>query len=690
VTWLAWGASGSAAGVLLAAILAMTAPHVTIVRVGEPGGLVPPMLSGVHDVERTAGRAIRWTSGHARLRWDGRFGADPTAVVVTMAGFPGASAGSVDVGVNGRVTRHVVADQFGDVRVPLPAGTRAPLDIEIASLTTRPPGDGRILGVRLEAIAIEHPARTERFGAVRGGAGVVALGLLAVLTGAWAAGVGATHAARVRGAGLAWIVAAVTAMGIAPFACRAETLPLVAPLMVGVLTVALLARAGHAPMAAGGAGLVIAVQGMVILTWCASAFVDLPRWDIWELVPLIEKQATQGLTLHDLWAQHNEHRPMIARLILLGNVALSRWNHWNELWLILAITGAHVLLLVASLRHADHQCPIAVVVLVAGAGTFIATATQWENLLQGWQIALLVGAASVSAAFVLLTRGALTWTRAAAAATCVMFGTAGFASCLLAWPLGALAIALRRGPGWRAKALTWGALGAAVGVAYVHGLVRPGGLPPPAPILTSLDACLRVVYGTCLALAMPVWYVATPFAETHHEARWVLPGIGGASLVVGAALVVAHLRHPGTRRAQVWLLPALWMLFAVAACGIAAIGRVPLGLHAMTASRYIAFTGLFWVGLLYLLTVATPCRSSVGRAASLTLAVVIVVAGLRAWGDSLPQFEQHRLSGVRGRDALLRADWPNTLGVYPSPPILDQRRKYLMQHGLSLYRPGAR
>lgn len=679
-----------AAGWLLGFLLIMTAPAVTVIRVGASGGLVPRMLAGVHDVEYHAAGPFRWTSGHARLRWEGRFGVEPAAVVVTMAGFPGSGQRSVDVSVNGRVTRHVVTDRFAEARVRLPVGTRAPLDIEITSLTTRPPADGRLLGVRLEAIAIEHPARTERLTAIRRGAGIVALGMVAVLAGAWAAGRGVTSGRAIRGALVAWSVATAAALVIAPVALPAETLPLLAPLTIGVLATVVLARAGHAPLAACGAGLVVAVQGMVILSWCVAAFVDVPRWDIWELVPLLEKQETQGLTVGDLWAPHNEHRPTIARAVLLANVALSRWNHWNELWLILAITSAHVLLLVAALRQADRQRPMAVLVQVAGVGTFIATATQWENLLQGWQVTLVVGAAAISAAFILLSVGVLTWARIAGATVCVLIGTTGFATCLLGWPLGALAIAARRGPQWRAKVLTWSVVGCLVGVAYVYGLERPGGLPPPAPILTSLDALGRVVYGICLALAMPVWYVVSPFAETHRAARMVLPGIGLAGLLLSATLVVMHVRDQRTRESLVWLLPSLWVVFAVAACAIAAIGRVPLGLQAMTASRYIAFTALFWVGLLQLLTVATPCRSAAGRAASLAVALVIVVAGLRAWGDSLPQFEQHHVSGVLGRDALLRADWPNTMAIYPSPPVLDQRRRYLMRRGLSLYRPGAR
>ena len=110
----------------------------------------------------------------------------------------------------------------------------------------------------------------------------------------------------------------------------------------------------------------------------------------------------------------------------------------------------------------------------------------------------------------------------------------------------------------------------------------------------------------------------------------------------------------------------------------------------MTASRYIVFTALFWIGLLFLLTVATPLRAGAARAAGAVLALLIVVAGMRAWADSLPQFASHYAAGTLGREALLRGDWPNTLAIYPVPPVLDERLQYLRQRGLSVYRPGAR
>jgi hypothetical protein len=453
----------------------------------------------------------------------------------------------------------------------------------------------------------------------------------------------------------------------------------------------LLARGGHSRSIAAVAGVVVALLGSIVFAWCTAAFVDAPRYDIWEMVPLLARQDAHGLRLADLWAAHNEHRPVVARAVVLANVAWSRWNHWNELWVLLAVIAVHVLVLVAAVRRQRHAERLGTVVAVAAIVTFVATPTQWENLLHGWQVTLVAGVLGMSGAFVLLATGETSWRRLVGAAMLVFLGTAGFGSCLLGWPLGAAAIAVRRGPRWLPRLAAWVAIGTAVCVAYLYGLAPNPGHPPPAPVFRSLTAIAEVTYATCLALALPVWYFPDVFVVEPRTADvWLLPGVGAAGVVLAACLILVHLWRPEQRRAQAWLLPALLVGFAGAACGVTAVGRVAFGMHALTASRYIACTGLFWVGLVLLLTVASPFRSSRSRAAGAVVAAVVVAAGLRGWVDSRPYFDAHFVGGSLAREALLRGDVVRATALFPVAPVLDERQQYLRKRRLSLFRPGSR
>src|SRR5690606_16232927 len=111
---------------------------------------------------------------------------------------------------------------------------------------------------------------------------------------------------------------------------------------------------------------------------------------------------------------------------------------------------------------------------LAVVAILIFTLMQWENWLQGWQVVLLIGALAVMASLLLLTEGRSSTARTAAAAALGFVGTASFASCLLVWPLGAMAIVLRRAPGWRRQLAGWVVVSTAVIAAYMWDL-------PPDP-----------------------------------------------------------------------------------------------------------------------------------------------------------------------------------------------------------------
>ncbi len=63
--------------------------------------------------------------------------------------------------------------------------------------------------------------------------------------------------------------------------------------------------------------------------------VDTPYWDEWDEVPsALVKQEAGNLHLSDLFAQHNEHRILFPRLIMLVTAHLTSWNVRAELFVI--------------------------------------------------------------------------------------------------------------------------------------------------------------------------------------------------------------------------------------------------------------------------------------------------------------------------------------------------------------------
>jgi len=56
-----------------------------------------------------------------------------------------------------------------------------------------------------------------------------------------------------------------------------------------------------------------------VLTFCFiyNYGITIPYWDQWEFVPLLEKLHNHTLTLNDLWSQHNEHRILFPKILML-------------------------------------------------------------------------------------------------------------------------------------------------------------------------------------------------------------------------------------------------------------------------------------------------------------------------------------------------------------------------------------
>src|SRR3954469_12330383 len=86
--------------------------------------------------------------------------------------------------------------------------------------------------------------------------------------------------------------------------------------------------------------LIIAVPP-IYLTWVVlTQTVDVPFADQWTLVSVLDHFYAGTLSFHDLWSQHNEHRLLFPRLIMLGLAIASGWNtHYEMLTNILLATA---------------------------------------------------------------------------------------------------------------------------------------------------------------------------------------------------------------------------------------------------------------------------------------------------------------------------------------------------------------
>ena len=136
--------------------------------------------------------------------------------------------------------------------------------------------------------------------------------------------------------------------------------------------------------------------------------VGVPFLDHWELVPVLEKSYAGTLSFADVWAQHNEHRILFPRLIMLALARVSDWNTHLELEVnivlglgILVVYALQVKSTARELRHPDLTWAIPLASLV------VFSVTQYENWLWGWELQFFLNLFCVVAGVLVLANGGL-------------------------------------------------------------------------------------------------------------------------------------------------------------------------------------------------------------------------------------------------------------------------------------------
>src|SRR5690242_3925372 len=93
------------------------------------------------------------------------------------------------------------------------------------------------------------------------------------------------------------------------------------------------------------------IPPLYLMTIVVTQTVDVPFADHWALVPLLAHAYQRTLSFQDLWAQHNEHRLLFPRLLMLGLAFLSRWNTQDEMLANIGLATAIFSLLVYQVRR---------------------------------------------------------------------------------------------------------------------------------------------------------------------------------------------------------------------------------------------------------------------------------------------------------------------------------------------------
>jgi len=409
---------------------------------------------------------------------------------------------------------------------------------------------------------------------------------------------------------------------------------------------------------------------------------DFPYLDQWELIPLLEKSCEGTVTLGDLWAQHNEHRLIFPRLIMLVLARLSDWNMAWELATNVVLGVGIFAVLACQLRRTEKAIDGFngrwLLVLLS---LLVFSMSQWENWMLGWQLQELLNVLAVVAGVVLLADAKRGWARFLGALCLGVVATYSFANGMLYWPVGLVTLAIVKPDDprtHRARLAVWVVVAGVTAASYLYDYHRPE--YHPSLWLAFAHPVAFAVY-VLKYLGAPM----VPFSET---------GAAVAGFVGLAGLCALPWRLVRTRAVLATALaPYLSLaLYAVASAMITGLGRVGFGSTQAMSPRYITFANLVWVADIAFCWALfrgaidaskAPRRKAAMGVAGLGLALLLALGS--AYGTY--RWTERYHYRIEARDELLRGDNDDLLRrIHPEPDKIKARRPVLRKYGLTVFR----
>ena len=468
---------------------------------------------------------------------------------------------------------------------------------------------------------------------------------------------------------------------------------------------------------------ILALIPLVFLIWVVAQYaVNVPFVDQWELVPLLEKTYQGDLTFHDLWAQHNEHRLIFPRIIMLLLARLTHWNIRYELAVNIILALGIFAVFIRQVKITERK--LAVVRLpwaIPAISLVVFSISQCENWLWGWQLQMFLSLLAVVGGIVLLANDFFRWRRFAAAAILGIVANYSFADGALVWPIGLMLLLLvpTRAGKRKAAAAGWILIGALTLGTYFYHYQKPENHPPLS-----------------LIFKMPLAYAAYVFK---YLGGMCAQGLGGDTsgdgvfaLVIGLAVTVATgwagVTLVRRKIANVrTLLPYFAMsLYSIGSALVTGVARLGMGSNQALASRYCTMTVPLWVSLVVFLillrmdgyramdaataalaqkkrkyTTRHYARRALQKIAGWLLlnAIIILALGLLALGSVCATDYAMSLSRVQadGRNCLLKVaantasetDYQGLRPLHPWSAVIMERYPILVKHRLSLFRDRA-
>jgi hypothetical protein len=340
---------------------------------------------------------------------------------------------------------------------------------------------------------------------------------------------------------------------------------------------------------------VVALVPMIRLTGLVRHYaVEVPTLDDWEMAPLIVKAHTGQLTFADIFAQQEEARTVLPKLIFVLSAARGHWDVRDQMMLSVIsvwLTAAGVFVLLR--RSQLNLAAVAVCFWLAVLSIF--STAQYELWIFASGFPSFLPALFLVAGLVAIGGGLSVGWKFFVCAALATASSFTLPHGLLAWALTFPPLLLmQRVPRGRFWLSFWFAACAVCSMIYFWGYEKPPYHPPFAPSAAPFEYVLFVLEFLGGGLA----YSST------HQAGFAASIFGFLQLALFLFALVFALRRFRERAFLAKTVPWFALgFYSLGSAFLAALGRVGFGASYALASRYVTFSLYLTVAVIALLAV---------------------------------------------------------------------------------------
>jgi len=442
--------------------------------------------------------------------------------------------------------------------------------------------------------------------------------------------------------------------------------------------------------------IVLAIVPVLFLTLMVAHYkVNVPVWDQWGLVPLLEKTYNHTLNFGDLWEFHNEHRIVFPKIIMLVLAHMSGWDISYELFLnIIFASGIFIILIYQVRKTCFAQTGLSYIWLIPVISVIVFSLNQTENWLWGWNIQILLNVLAVVGGIVLLTSSELNYWKFMLALLLGILATYSYATGIVYWLMGIILFFVLPLGNKKRKFFIffWGLIGTACISSYILGFQRP----PYHPAITSF-----IKFPLKYLQYVATYLGASLFTSDVRPFIAFLAGISGLIMFGTFSTLLLKYYKIKLRTILPWLSLSFYALSVALLTGV---GRMGFGDIQAMSSRYVSFSNLFWITILIFLYILIkensitlhqkrkwPCRQRF-KFILLTIAGMIIFLVIQSSLHSTLLFRERKDWLIPARSELYSLKNEELLNrIYPHILSIDRkefrhRLEFLKRQKLSVFK----